>query len=229
VLAFVLALIGIVVGLLTLLWWVAVIPFLLGVSVLMRVSPRERRGRVLAALALVLALFSGSCTFILNSASRTMYAKATDSILGALGSESSEASQEGALARWMYRPALERAGLLEQLRARHAAVTARFGPFTPPASAGSLFGGNAALSYPPEGLVEVPEDPDAKPPPVGHTIWTRARFGDQVVHVALELIDGGGMGDAVDAARQTRRDGSTPIVSDVRYFAAPPAADAAPR
>ena len=206
VLSLVLALIGVVVGLFTWLWWVALVPLALGIGVLVGVSPRERRGRILAVFALILALFSGPCVYVLNNQMRGSVARATTAILGALDSTSGDEAQQRALERWLYKPALER-GVVDTLRQRHAALTERFGRFAPPVEAGSLFGGVVALVSPPEGVVEVPEDAAAKPPAVGHTMWAQASFGSQRVYVALELMDGGGTQDAFDVGRQAGADG----------------------
>lgn len=221
VLALVTALISVAASLLTLYWWLPLIPLTIGVLVLVKVSPREHRGRVLATIGLVIALFAGSCSFMLQRGVRTMVASSVGGILGALSSTGSAETQEQAIARWASKAAMEE-GLVERVRTRYAAVVERFGAYQGPAHAGTWYGGVAELGMPPsEGLAEIPVNPEGKMPSLGHTMWARVRFGDREVHVAIEILGGPGGESAMDVARTARPDGSVPWVSDMRFFVAP--------
>lgn len=212
VLALVTALIVVAASVLTLYWWLAAIPLGLAAYVLLRVSPRERRGRVLAVIGLVIALCAASCSYLLHNTTRTLVAKSSGAILGALASTGSPETQEQAIARWLHRGAID-AGLVATLRTRFAELTERFGAYRPPTEAGTLFGGLPALGMQPDGVVEVPPNPDTPLPVPGEGMWARAQFGEQTVHVLI-VID-------ADLSNRPRPDGTIPWVRDVRFFATP--------
>jgi len=221
VIALVTALVSVAASVLTLYWWLPLIPLAIGVLVLVKVSPRERRGRVLATIGLVITLFAGSCTFMLQRGVRAMVANSVGGILGALASTGSPKIQEEAIAKWASKGAMDD-GLVDRLRPRYAAVAERFGAYQPPTQAGTWYGGVAELGMPPvEGLREIPDNPGSAQPDFGHTMWARARFGDHEVHVAIEIFGGPGGDSPMDVARTARPDGSVPWVSDMRFFVAP--------
>lgn len=225
VLSFVLALVSIVVGLATGLWWVALVPFGLALYALATVSPLLRRGRILAFLGLVLSLLVGSCTYMANESLRSVAKRGAGAILAALSSEAAADEQLRAAKPWIYKTAFD-AGIFDTLRTRFEKVVAEFGPYeNGSVDLASRFLGAIALTKPPEGVREIGAAPDAGLPALGKNFWVVTRFGKSEVHVALELMGGNvSLAESMPGNSGGRPSDGMPWISDVRFFVAREAA-----
>lgn len=222
--AFVLSLIGILVGLFWT-WWPLLVPLAMGVGVLVLVPAGTRRGRVLAGWAIGISLLVGSCSFVMHSQMRSLFAHMAGDMLAALASKGDgigDAARDDALRRWLA-PAAVNAGVLEGIKARYQLVEAARGPYAGSIDAGSVFDGTLAMFVPPSGALEF-RDPDMAEAPavvVGSAAWVRAEFRDGPVWIALVVQDAdkGGFGlENVDKGT-----GIAAILQDMRFFRVTPA------
>jgi hypothetical protein len=217
VLAFVLSLVGFVVGLFWT-WWPLAIPLAIGVGVLVLVPAGTRRGRVLAGWAIGLSLLAGSCSYTIHSMARTMLHDMANDVMSALSSKDGDAkSRDDALKRWVLKEAVE-AGALARIRERFAKVEAEMGPYAnEPIPKASVFSGTVAYMMAPANVEEIDpprrEDaglvarPDA-------AFWFEVRFEKGVVYAAFELAS---------AFKPDMKGGRTPgegmpLLQDVRFF-----------
>lgn len=223
--AFVASLVGILVGLVYS-WWPLLIPFAIGVAVLVLVPASTRRGRALAGWAVGISLVMGTCSYGVHSTMRNLVMDAAGDLLTALaaepgpepGAEGAGGARQGALKKRIRPEAIE-AGAIERFERRYAAVVARLGPYAGTVRAGTVFSGMISLLVPPPGAEEIPADEaDAlkEAPELGAWFWAEATFRDGEAWVALRFLDA--RSEGVFSADAAAEEGLR--VVDLRFFRA---------
>jgi hypothetical protein len=213
VLAFVLALVGAVAGLLWS-WWPLAIPLGIGIGVLVLVPAGTQRGRVLAGWAVGLSLVFGTCSYGCHSKVKGTLAQMATEVLDALddpgATPEAERAREEMLERWFTPEAIEK-GAVARLRERFAAVEGALGPYQRDSvSTGSVFDGVVSLFMAPQGrLSEVAGN--GAPPQIA--LWLEVRFESGPAWAAF-LFAGG----RPDSELGKGAYGAIPIFEDLRFF-----------
>lgn len=210
------------------LWITQLVPAALGFITLATVKAGERRGRVLALWAIVIAIGAGSCSYLGHSAMRESIGKMGESVLAAFSAKGASAEDsDTALKLWIDKPVLEKdAAFVATLRQRFERVEEEFGRYKDAVDLGTPYLGVLPLFVPPQNLAEV--GTGELPPGWGQgaAVWMRAVFekGSVVMAIALK---GGDQAGSQAALTELLAGGAAPIVQDIRFFR-PKAEDSEP-
>lgn len=197
-------------------WWVPIFPIALAILALVKAPADRRRGRALAVWAIVIALCTGSCAYVMHSGVRTLALTVSGSVLSALASDASDAEKDEVLAPWMHAPTLE-TDLRARIRARYTRVQDTYGKYIHPPVVGGFFSGLPDLMVPPEDIEEIGRTDQEPPPKPMQCFWVRANFEKGQVVVSLELV-GGEVSDLKSIQDELKTGAPAPLVSDVRFY-----------
>lgn len=199
------------------LWFSEVIPLGLGVLTLRTVRISERRGRLLAIWAVIIAICFGSCGYAVHANLRGQFGHMAESLLSALSAEGGAEVMDEGLRPWIYKQSLdEDAELLSKIRARYGEVEEALGPYQERIDLGTPLLGFTPLFMAPRNVVEF--GTGERPPEwkFGTVVWVRAQFERGTAHVAIRL--GSEDEEGLRGVQGAEASDPVPIVSDVRFF-----------
>ncbi len=217
--AFVLSLVLIVVALYGY-WIVEALPLAIGIITLKKVKRGEKRGRLFALWAIIIAFGVGSCSYMIHSGSRGIFSKTAESLMSVLSSQSPTEQKAESLRAWAWPKALEKDPKLPTTwMDRYAGVVAKYGPWLERFDLPSLWSGMRSMLMTPADVVEIGSD-DVKPPawPPWAAFWVKAPFEKGMVYVAVVFQDGGQ--DAGMALKELKPKEESAIIGDVRFYRA---------
>jgi hypothetical protein len=197
-------------------WLVQVIPFALAAYVLLFVPPEVRRGRTLAGWAAGIALASVGLSMVLASHVCRNVQHIGAQVMAALASDGTPAERDVRLKAWVDPKAVE-GGALDRILKRFAVASEVAGPYVGPVEAGSFLTGFASVVMPPAEKHEIGAQAGDTDLPRYGTLWVRARFKSETLHVALVL----NTENPIEMRRRleaTEGGQPAPVIRDVRFY-----------
>jgi hypothetical protein len=193
------------------LWWVEVLPLLLGLLAIGATGPQKKRGRGLAIAGVVVAVGAGIGTFLVHRGIEIVIEEHLDGLVVAL--DRGDAAKAG---EWAHESV---AGDTASPRwiARVAAARERLGPYSGSVRVGSVFLGFLPAMVPPEGVEEV-EPRGTDPVALGQAVWARVQFERGVAWVAFVGGDPDKPGSAFEQMKDAEGQKIRPWIRDVRVY-----------
>ncbi len=197
------------------LWIVELVPLAMGVFTLLTVKPGQKRGRILAIWAIVIAIGAGSCTYFMHANMRAVVGEMGETILAALSAKgATPEDREKALKPWLFEEALEKnPDLVATLHERFLKVEAELGPYKNELDLGSPYRGSMTYMMQPDLDGEIGSEDT--PPGMLTALWITAKFEKGNAVMSLTIRRGGR--DDVWALGELQAK-AAPIIGDIRFY-----------
>jgi hypothetical protein len=193
------------------LWWVEVLPIVLGVAALGATGPTKKRGKGLAVAGIVVAAGIGAACFAVHRGLELLVERHLEGLVGAL--DRGDAEQ---VKRYASEPAKGDDRISTWVR-RVAAARERLGPYDKQITVGNVFLGIAAATALPKDVEEV-EPRGARALDVGEALWARVKFERGTAWLAFGFGDPKEASATLEKLKDQEKDAIPPWVHDVRVY-----------
>jgi hypothetical protein len=192
-------------------WWVEILPLLLGIFALGATGAQRKRGRGLAIAGIVVAAAGGTYAFAMHRSVEIVVERHLDGLIGAL-----DRGDGVQVARYVAESAKDEERTKTWIL-RAAVAKERLGAYSGQVTVGNVFFGIVAAILPPQGVDEV-EPRGADVLDVGEALWARVKYQKGDAWFAFGFGDAKEASAAVERLKEAKEDSFPPWVHDVRVY-----------